>query len=156
MADSIPARASPGPRGGPDDDGGRTTFYAMDVRAKAEAVRAYAHFAQDRSLEIEALAIRANAERKLGQLLKVERDEGRLAGHGREAGKIPERNLTNIGVSPKLSAQSARFAVMGEPEWQAHEQGWREDMASKPHGVSRGSGVVPLECAHVEDHAPCG
>ena len=60
----------------------------MTVRAKADAVRAYSKAAKDRSLEIEAVAIRTVAERRLGQILAAERDAGRLAEvRGREKGQ---------------------------------------------------------------------
>ena len=114
----------------------RTTFDAMEVRNRAEAIRAYSKAAKDRTLEIEAMEIRADAERKLGQLLEdMPRNTG-ARGIGTSA--VPNGNrtptLSDIGVSKKLSMQSRQFAGLNDEAWEAHKAEWREEMATKPHG----------------------
>ena len=74
-------------------------------------MRAYSQAAKDRSLEIEAVAIRTVAERRLGQILSAERDAGRLAHHGvGTPSESTHATLTSIGVSGKLSARAAKLA----------------------------------------------
>ena len=76
------------------------------------------------------------AERRLGELLKVERDEGRLAkqGHGPGRGKSSTEAapLSDIGVDKKLSARAGKLAALPEPEFEADLAQWRELMLLLP------------------------
>ena len=96
-----------------------TVFDAMDVRAKAAAVRAYSKAAKDRSLEIEAVAIRTRAERRLGQMLAEGRERGEVATRGKDnlpkgsnAQPVEAPTLSDIGVSKQVSARSGILARM--------------------------------------------
>ena len=113
----------------------RTTFDAMEVRNRAEAIRAYSKAAKDRTLEIEAMEIRADAERKLGQLLReVPRAKPGDNQYSGGSQSEPPPTLSDIGVSKKLSMQSQRLARESEEEWEETKRKWREEMATKPHG----------------------
>ena len=119
----------------------RTTFDAMEVRNRAEAIRAYSKAAKDRTLEIEAMEIRADAERKLGVIIDAERKAGRLplADGPRQTKSSTRRvddfsTLKDLGVSYNLSKQAQAFADLNEEAWEAHKADWREEMATKPHG----------------------
>ena len=107
-------------------------FDAMDVRVTAAAVRAYSKAAKDRSLEIEAVAIRTRAERRLGQVLQEGRERGEVAAHGRERSKVlvEDLTLTDIGVTKNVSARSGILARMDDDEYAATESAWRENMAT--------------------------
>ena len=101
-------------------------------RPRFVRLRAYSKAAKDRSLEIEAVAIRTVAERRLGQILATERDDGRLAKHGdnQHLGD-PRRGfpLSSIGVSGNLSARAAKLAEPDDVTFERDQAEWRERMA---------------------------
>ena len=135
-----------------------TVFDAMDVRVTAAAVRAYSKAAKDRSLEIEAVAIRTRAERRLGQMLAEGRERGEVAKHTGEGGSKDQKYLAEFlhrhRRHPKVSARSGILARMDDDEYEATESAWRENMATavrvtlpkvgKPRDPVRYSVSVPV------------
>ena len=59
---------------------GKAVDEAKDIRDKAEAMRAYAKQARNRGLEVDAAEIRIKAERRLGELIKAQRETVGLGG----------------------------------------------------------------------------
>ena len=59
----------------------------------------------------------------------IDRDAGRLATHGREKSKVPEGNLTSIGVTKGLSARAAKLAEPDDVTFERDQAEWRERMA---------------------------
>jgi N6-adenosine-specific RNA methylase IME4 len=92
------------------------------IRDKAEAIRAYARMAHDTQLEMDAAELRLRAERRLGIMLKTERDAGRLKPGVKKdrkskgligAGEAPI-SLQKLGIDKKLSARSQRVGGIAE------------------------------------------
>ena len=57
----------------------KTVDEAKDLRDKAEAMRAYARQAKNRQLEVDTAEIRMRAERRLGEIIKAQKDTVGLA-----------------------------------------------------------------------------
>ena len=75
-------------------------------------------------------AIRTVAERRLGQILATERDDGRLAHHGvGTPSESTHATLTSIGISGKLSARAAKLAEPDDVTFERDQAEWRERMA---------------------------
>ena len=92
-----------------------------DMRNKAEAMRAYAHQAKERGLEIDAAEIRMRAERRLGEMIKAQKETVGLATGGEHGGRNPldgsrvepsnpRPTLADAGIDKKLSSRSQRLA----------------------------------------------
>ena len=99
------------------------------LRTYADMAREYARHAQDRTMELDAIEIRIRAERRLGEILKVERDAGRLATRETAVKSSTTEELdtlTDIGVDKKLSARAGKLAGWREPEFEAEVAQWRE------------------------------
>jgi hypothetical protein len=78
------------------------------IRNKAEAIRAYARQAKNKSLEVDAAEIRVRAERRLGQMIRAQKTTAGLAPPGPKpkigSKKNPNTTLTlaQIGVDKSL------------------------------------------------------
>src|SRR6266542_3923617 len=98
----------------------KTVDEAKDLRDKAEAMRAYAHQAKNRNLEIDAAAIRMRAERR-GELIAAQKATVGLASGGqpyqqrRSTGAdrepVAKPTLADAGIDKKLSARAQRLAA---------------------------------------------
>src|SRR5262245_33723999 len=60
---------------------------AKDISDKAAAMKEYARQAKNRQLEIDAAEIRMRAERRIGQLMQMQRDTVGLATGGEHGGR---------------------------------------------------------------------
>ena len=100
----------------------------QEIRNQAEAWRHYAHQAKNRDLEIGAVHIRFRAERRLGEIIREQKEtigfnRGRagagrpaLGGSSAEPPKIDERpTLEQAGINKKLSMRAQKMAAI-EPE----------------------------------------
>lgn len=124
-----------------------------DWRDKAEAMRAYAHQAKNRQLEIDAAEIRMRAERRLGELIRGQKETvglnpGGFAGN-RYTGPVdnsrgvitsdtPKTTLTleSIGVSRNLSSHAQKVAAIPEQEFESIVTDWRESLETANERVT--------------------
>ncbi|MER8560169.1 hypothetical protein [Mesorhizobium sp. M0578] len=99
----------------------RTIDEVKEITNRAEAMRAYARQAKNRTLEIDAVEIRVRAERRLGEILIVLRSDGQI-GQGR--GGRPIR-LKDIGVDSNISGAAQRLAKLPTDRFEHEMAGWR-------------------------------
>src|SRR6266542_4340007 len=85
----------------------KTVDEAKDLRDKAEAMRAYAHQAKNRNLEIDAAAIRMRAERR-GELIAAQKATVGLASGGQP---YQQRRSTGADREPVASPRSPMPAL---------------------------------------------
>ena len=99
-----------------------------DVRDKAEAMRAYARQAKNRQLEIDASEIRIRAERRIGELMAMQRETVGLAPAGRpKATEIGfDENpiskpitLAEAGIDKNLADRARKYAAVPKQEFEA-------------------------------------
>jgi N6-adenosine-specific RNA methylase IME4 len=91
----------------------------MSVRLEAKAIEAVARVAKNFDLEINAVKLRTRAEARLGEMLEQGERQGIIAARGRpkkdsESECFSRATLKDIGVDPKLSAQSRRLSSIGQ------------------------------------------
>lgn len=117
----------------------KNTDEVKDIRDKAEAMRAYAHQAKNRQLEIDAAEIRIRAERRLGELIKAQKESVGLATGGEHGGKsaidgtraepsIKRPTLSEAGISKKLSSHAQKVANIPEDEFEGIVGDWRDTL----------------------------
>lgn len=120
-----------------------------DIRDKAEAMRAYAQMANDRSLEIDAAEIRVRAERRLGEMIAEQKATTGLNAGGRptETGRPPRPvlpTLADAGITKDLSSRAQKIASLPEVQFETELTAWREKVsAPKSKMVAPTIGVPP-------------
>jgi N6-adenosine-specific RNA methylase IME4 len=110
----------------------RNVAEVLDVADRAEGLRAYAHAAGNRQLEIDAAEIRIVAEYKLGRQLIAEKARGALRDgrppqNGSAGEPFPVR-LADIGIDKKLSSRAQRLANLPPTQFEGMRAQWRERM----------------------------
>lgn len=109
------------------------------LRDKAEAMRAYAHQAKNKQLEVDAAEIRIRAERRLGEMISEQKatiglstgSRGQLAGRDASGGSVvapPERTaatLAEAGIDKKLSARAQKIAAVPAEQFEEMIGEWR-------------------------------
>src|ERR1035437_2395258 len=99
------------------------------IHDKAEAVRAYARQAKNKTLEIDAAEIRIRAERRLGELLAVMPKATGAKGIGNPKSALVKREhtatLKQMGVSMDLSARAQRLAAVPAEAFEEKISEWR-------------------------------
>jgi len=110
-----------------------------DIHDKAVAMRAYAIQAKNVDLEVMAAEVRARAERRLGEMLKAEKEAGRFGG-GRPRRKNPANDagfsrvtLSELGVDEHLSKRSQKVASISEQAFEAMVAGTRQQIKERSH-----------------------
>jgi N6-adenosine-specific RNA methylase IME4 len=91
----------------------------MQIRNQADAMRHAARIARDRDLEIQAAQIRFRAERRLGELIRAQKETVGLA-QGRRTDLVPNGNevadgkvtLAEAGIDRKVSMRAQRVAAL--------------------------------------------
>lgn len=111
---------------------------------KAEAMRLYGRMAKDKTLEMDAAEIRMRAERRLGQMLTEQKQQGGLnkgqlkqgpALVSNEDGKqVP--TLADVGISYDLSSRAQKMAAVPEAEFEAEVGEWRDRVQVEGERVS--------------------
>lgn len=107
----------------------KATDEAKDLRDKAEAMRVYARQAKNKGLEVDAAEIRMRAERRLGELIKKQKDTVGLNRGGwptcgaKEEPQVP--TLAEAGIDKKLSSRAQKLAAVPEAEFEGLIDEWR-------------------------------
>lgn len=100
------------------------------------AMKAYAVQANDKQLEIDASEIRIRAERRLGEMIREQKESVGLQAGARGIGKpksgVPEEyptipTLADAGISKKLSSRSQAIASIPEDDFEATLYEHREE-----------------------------
>jgi hypothetical protein len=99
----------------------------QDIRAKAEAVRAYAKQAKNRQMEVDAAEIRIRAERRLGELMAAQKETVGLAKppgvnqHTEDRVRIkPEAppTLAEAGIDKNLAQRARTYAAVPKEQFE--------------------------------------
>tara|TARA_R100001594_G_C4031567_1_gene261415 strand:- start:266 stop:1237 length:972 start_codon:yes stop_codon:yes gene_type:complete len=123
----------------------KTVDEAKDLRDKAEAMRAYARQAKNRQLEVDTAEIRMRAERRLGEIIKAQKDTVGLAKGGQPyqnptgRDKLPVEaspTLAEIGIDKDLSSRAQKLAAVPEDKFEGMLGGWRERVADETERVT--------------------
>lgn len=101
----------------------RSIDEVKEITNRAEAARAYARQAKNKELEINAIEIRVRAERRLGEMLLVLRED-RVIGQGRGGSLI---KLADIGVDKNISGGAQRLAKLALETFEREMTGWRQE-----------------------------
>lgn len=121
-----------------------------DIRDKAEAMRTYARQAKNRDLEVNAAEIRMRAERRLGEMIVVQKESvglNRGGGNGSNQfratrseteqvapDKLP--TLAEAGIDRKLSMRAQKMAAVPEIKFEQLLGGWRKTVEAENERVS--------------------
>lgn len=121
-----------------------------DLHDKAAAMQAYGRMAKDKTLEVDAAEIRIRAERRLGEMLVAQKQEGGFAKPGPKSVVTDDRSirLADAGISKDLSSRAQKLAAVPEAEFEAEVGEWRERVQAETARVT-----TRLEKAG-EKHAP--
>ena len=112
------------------------------IRDVAEAMRAYAKQAKDRQLEIDAAEIRIRAERRLGELLRAQKETVglhpgvRFTGDCGGSDEEPPATLGEIGIDKKLSSRAQQLAALPDDEFDDLLGTWRGRIADNGERVT--------------------
>ncbi len=116
-----------------------------DIHDKAEAMRAYAHQAKNREMEVDAAEIRMRAERRLGELIRAQKETVGLAqGRGGRrtlegTRKVPSNappTLAQAGIDKKLSSRAQKLAAVPEDQFEGMIGEWRERVGKENERVT--------------------
>lgn len=108
----------------------RTADEARGLHNKAEAMRAYARQAKNRQLEVDAAEIRMRAERRLGELIKAQKETvglnaGALRRGANEEPRDERPTLAEAGIDKKLSSRAQKLAAVPEDKFEDMVGEWR-------------------------------
>jgi N6-adenosine-specific RNA methylase IME4 len=96
-----------------------------DIRDKAEALRLYAIQAKNTDLEEKAALIRVRGERRLGEMLLVDKAAGKITQgrpkKGTRKNQLERIKIGDYGIDKRLSAQAQRLGAITKPEYEALE-----------------------------------
>ena len=115
---------------------------AHGVRHAADLLRLRARQAQNKQLEIDAAELRIRAERRIGEMMALQRDDCGLArptigGAGRFApAALP--TLDELGISKHLADRARRYA-----EWPAER--FEDELEARRRRFAAGSGRVTVD-----------
>jgi phage N-6-adenine-methyltransferase len=112
----------------------KTTDEVKDIRDRAEAMRAYARQAKNRQLEVDAAEIRIRAERRLGELIRAQKETVGLNVGGRPItgadGELviadTRPTLADAGIDKKLSSRAQKLAAVPEAKFEGLVAEWRD------------------------------
>lgn len=115
----------------------RTVDEVKHIRDKAEAMKAYARQAKNKELESDAWEIRTRAERRLGELIVLQKETVGLAKGGQPYQATPTKSeavdrtptLAEVGIDHKLSSWAQQVASIPEDGFEAAIAEGREAVA---------------------------
>lgn len=119
---------------------------------KAAAMQAYGRMAKDKGLETDAAEIRIRAERRLGELLAAQKEEGGLAKPGVKPNSVVTNDriptLAEAGISKDLSSRAQKLAAVPEADFEQEIGEWRDRVKQEGERVTarleaRGEGKTP-------------
>ena len=110
-----------------------------NLRDKADAMRIYAMQAKNKQLEVDAAEIRIRAERRLGEMIALQKQSIGLNSGVRMAGAVEGANdgstavvtndhrpkLSDVGISKDLSSRAQKLAAVPEEEFEVEIGEWR-------------------------------
>ncbi|SDC38569.1 MT-A70 [Bradyrhizobium brasilense] len=113
----------------------------MQLRDQADMMRAAARIAKNRNLEIQAIELRMRGERKLGELIKAQKETVGLAKGGTpyrdsstrtQSEQVENRppTLEEAGIDRKLSSRAQKMATMPPDEFEDLLGTWKEESAA--------------------------
>lgn len=109
---------------------------------KAAAMQAYGRMAKDKTLEIDAAEIRIRAERRLGEMLVSQKENGGLNKGAAQSNAVVNKDrvmppkLSDIGISKDLSSRAQKLAAVPEQEFEKEVGDWRERVEKEGKRVS--------------------
>jgi hypothetical protein len=117
------------------------------IRDTAEAMRAYAKQAKNSQLEVDAAEIRIRAERRLGELIRSQKETVGLRGpqHSKGGGSkgskrepLPEAppTLAAAGIDKKLSSRAQKLADLPEKKFERQIADWRDRVGKDTERVT--------------------
>jgi N6-adenosine-specific RNA methylase IME4 len=116
----------------------KSTDEALRIRGTAEAMRAYARVANNRALEIDAAEIRMRAERRVGELIRSQKETVGLAKPGERGGRKRKIDgsrtdpsngrptLAEAGIDKHLADRARTLARLPGAQFDAMLGEWRE------------------------------
>lgn len=119
----------------------RMTDDAKEIRDQSSALIVYAARAKDTQLQTDAIEIRVRAERRLGEIIKQQKDTVGLntgaAGIGKSAVQEDDRTPTlgDAGISKNLSSDAQKLAEISDEDFEDRVDDWRgniEDGKTQP------------------------
>lgn len=112
-----------------------------DYLDKGVAMQAYARQAKNRELEIDAAEIRMRAERRLGELIRAQKETVGLA-QGKRTDLVPKENqvarptLADAGIDKKLSSKAQKLAAVPERKFEGMIGEWRNRVQKENERVT--------------------
>lgn len=109
---------------------------------KAAAIQAYGRMAKDKTLEVDAAEIRIRAERRLGEMIRAQKESVGLNTGGRPPEETPRvkrevsPTLAEVGISHDLSSRSQKLAAVPEDEFEAEVSDWKSRVKEEGARVS--------------------
>lgn len=117
---------------------------AKSIADKAEALRAYARQAKNRTLEIHATEIRLRAERRTGQLMTELRQAKRLKMGRARRTRRDQVLITDLGITRVLAAGLMKLGRIDQPSFDKLLSSWKVSVETLPIGRA-----VPLPLQQV-------
>ena len=109
---------------------------------KAAAMQAYGRMAKDKTLEVSAAEIRIRAERRLGEMIRIQKDTVGLNTGGRPSTETPadeeevSPTLAEVGIGHKLSSRAQKLAAVPEEEFEAEVEDWKDRVKQEGQRVT--------------------
>src|SRR5262245_50121830 len=117
-----------------------STDEVQEIRAEAEALRAYARIANNKQMEADAVELRMRAVRRLGKLMAQQKEGVGANKGGRPTKKTGLQNnpvssaapptLTEAGIDKNLANQARKLSSIPEEEFEAGIKEMREGLAT--------------------------
>lgn len=107
----------------------RAVDEVKDIRDKATALAAYGRVAKNKELELDAAEIRIRAERRLGEIMAMQRESGELArppgsNQHKKVDRViekPEANpptLADVGIDKNLADRARKLAAVASEDFE--------------------------------------